>query len=132
MKRNRFISGVFGLLLSVSAASAQAVPDNTGPASQYMPAVLRNVGFEPPLNGRLPLDLAFRDETGRNVQFRDYFNQRPVVLALVYYGSPIPCDQLEQGVVRTLRLLSFTPRQDYERAFVSSAPRETPDMAAQK
>jgi len=128
----RFISGVFGLLLVASAATAQAVPDNTGPASRYMPAVLRNVGFEPPLNGHLPLDLAFRDETGRNVQFRDYFNQRPVVLALVYYGCPMLCDEVEQGVVGTLRMLSFTPGKDYEVVFVSFDPRETPDMAAQK
>ncbi|HXJ06483.1 MAG TPA: SCO family protein [Candidatus Acidoferrum sp.] len=132
MNRMRFISGVFGLLLVASAATAQAVPDNTGPASRYMPAVLRNVGFEPPLNGHLPLDLAFRDETGRNVQFRDYFNQRPVVLALVYYGCPMLCDEVEQGVVGTLRMLSFTPGKDYEVVFVSFDPRETPDMAAQK
>jgi protein SCO1/2 len=132
MKRMRFISGVFGLLLCGSAASAQAVPDNTGPASQYMPAVLRNVGFEPPLTGHLPLDLVFRDETGRNIQFRDYFNQRPVVLALVYYSCPMLCDEVEQGVVGTLRMLSFTPGKDYEVVFVSFDPRETPDMAAQK
>lgn len=128
----RFISGVFALLLCASAASAQAVPDSAGPASQYMPAVLRNVGFEPPLNGHLPLDLPFRDETGRNVQFRDYFQQKPVLLALVYYGCPMLCDQVEQGVVGTLRMLSFTPGKDYEVVFVSFDPRETPDMAAQK
>lgn len=132
MNWTRFISGVFALLLSASAASAQAVPDNTGTASQNMPAVLRNVGFEPQLNSRLPLDLAFRDETGRNVQFRDYFNQRPVVLALVYYGCPMLCDQVEQGVVGTLRMLSFNPGRDYEVVFVSFDTRETPEMAAQK
>jgi protein SCO1/2 len=97
-----------------------------------MPAVLRNVGFEPQLNSHLPLDLAFRDETGRNVQFRDYFNQRPVVLALVYYGCPMLCDQIEQGVVGTLRMLSFKPGRDYEVVFVSFDSRETPEMAAQK
>ena len=128
----RFISGVFALLLCAGAACSQAVPDNTGTASQNMPAVLRNVGFEPQLNSRLPLDLAFRDETGRNVQFRDYFNQRPVVLALVYYGCPMLCDQVEQGVVGTLRMLSFKPGRDYEVVFVSFDTRETPEMAAQK
>jgi protein SCO1/2 len=97
-----------------------------------MPAVLRNVGFEPQLNSHLPLDLAFRDETGRNVQFRDYFNQRPVVLALVYYGCPMLCDQVEQGVVGTLRMLSFNPGRDYEVVFVSFDPCETPEMAARK
>jgi len=120
------------LLLSASAASAQAVPSSTGPAAQNMPKVLQNVGFEPQLNAHLPLDLAFRDETGRSVQFREYFSQRPVLLALVYYGCPMLCDQTEQGVVGALRMLSFNPGRDYEVVFVSFDPRESPDMAARK
>jgi protein SCO1 len=132
MNWTRPISGVFGLLLSASAAMAQAVPSSTGPAAQNMPAVLQNVGFEPPLNAHLPLDLAFRDETGRNVQLREYFSQKPVLLALVYYGCPMLCNQTEQGVVGSLRMLSFNPGRDYEVVFVSFDPRESPDMAAQK
>jgi protein SCO1/2 len=128
----RSISGVFVLLLSASAASAQAVPSSAGPAAQNMPSVLRNVGFEPQLNAHLPLDLAFRDEAGRNVQLREYFTQKPVVLALVYYGCPMLCNQVEQGVVGALRMLSFNPGRDYEVVFVSFDPRESPDMAAQK
>jgi protein SCO1 len=131
MNWTRAISVVFTLLLGASAASAQAVP-STGPAAQNMPPVLQNVGFEPPLNGHMPLDLAFRDETGRSVQLRDYFSQKPVLLALVYYGCPMLCDQTEQGVVGALRMLSFNPGRDYEVVFVSFDPRESPDMAAQK
>ncbi len=132
MNCKRSISGLFALLLSASAACAQAVPSNTGPAAQYMPSVLKNVGFEPRLNAHLPLDLAFRDETGRSVQLREYFNQKPVVLALVYYGCPMLCNQTEQGVVGALRMLSFNPGRDYEVVFVSFDPRESPEMAAQK
>jgi protein SCO1/2 len=132
MNCTRVISGVFALLLGASAAGAQAVPSDTGPAAQNMPSVLRNVGFEPQLNARLPLDLAFRDETGRGVQLRDYFTQKPVLLALVYYGCPMLCNQTEQGVVGALRMLSFNPGRDYEVVFVSFDPRESPDMAAQK
>ncbi|MGB2672810.1 MAG: SCO family protein, partial [Candidatus Acidiferrum sp.] len=128
----RSISVAFALLLASSAASAQAVPDDVGPASKGLPPILQNVGFEPTLNARLPLDLAFRDETGRNVLLHDYFQQRPVVLALVYYGCPMLCDQLEQGVVGTLRMLSFNPGRDYEVVFVSFDPRESPELAAQK
>jgi protein SCO1/2 len=131
MNWTRAISVVFTLLLGASAASAQAVP-STGPAAQNMPPVLQNVGFEPPLDGHMPLDLAFRDETGRSVQLRDYFSQKPVLLALVYYGCPMLCDQTEQGVVGALRMLSFNPGRDYEVVFVSFDPRESPDMAAQK
>jgi protein SCO1/2 len=97
-----------------------------------MPPILRNVGFEPQLNARMPLDLPFRDEAGRNVQLREYFTKKPVLLALVYYGCPMLCNQTEQGVVGALRMLSFNPGTDYEVVFVSFDPRESPDMAAQK
>ena len=126
------ISGIFALLLGASAASAQAVPSGTGPAAGNMPSVLENVGFQPQLNARLPLDLAFRDEAGGDVQLREYFTAKPVLLALVYYGCPMLCNQTEQGVVGALRMLSFNPGRDYEVVFVSFDPRESPDMAAQK
>ncbi len=121
------------LLLAACTLHAQAVPSNTGPSAATMPRALQNVGFEPPLNGPIPLDLSFRDETGRNVQLREYFGQqKPVVLAFVYYGCPMLCDQVEQGVVGSLRMLSFNPGRDYEVVFISFDPRETPDMAAEK
>jgi protein SCO1/2 len=132
MNRARVISGVFAFLLASGAALAQAVPDNAGRAPGKLPPILQNVGFEPPLNGSLPLDLAFRDEQGRDVPLRDYFMQRPVVLALVYYGCPMLCNQVEEGVVGSLRMLSFSPGRDYEVVFVSFDPRESPSMAAQK
>lgn len=122
----------FALLLGTSAASAQTVPSNVGTASQGLPPILQNVGFEPALNAHLPLDLTFRDETGRDVQLREYFTNRPVLLALVYYGCPMLCDELEQGVVGSLRMLSFNPGTDYQVVFVSFDPRETSSMAAQK
>lgn len=120
------------LLVTGTLLRAQAVPANTGPAASAMPAALRDVGFEPPLNGQMPLDLPFRDETGRSVQLREYFGQKPVVLAFVYYGCPMLCDQVEQGVVGSLRMLSFNPGRDYDVVFVSFDARETPDMASEK
>jgi protein SCO1/2 len=132
MNCNHSISGVFALLLAASAASAQAVPSGTGPAAGNMPSVLENVGFQPQLNAHLPLDLAFRDEAGRDVQLRRYFTEKPVLLALVYYGCPMLCNQTEQGVVGALRMLSFRPGRDYEVVFVSFDPRESRDLAAQK
>ena len=132
MKKVRYIVGIAALLLAACTLRAQAVPSNTGPAAAAMPVALQNVGFEPPLNGQMPLDLVFRDETGRNVQLREYFGQKPVVLAFVYYGCPMLCDQVELGVVGVLRMLSFNPGRDYEVVFVSFDARETPEMAAEK
>jgi protein SCO1 len=132
MNRARAIATVAVLLVSGGIARGQAVPSNIGVVSTTMPAQLQNVGFDPQLNAQIPLDLPFVDENGSNVQLRDYFKQKPVVLAFVYYGCPMLCNQVEQGVVGSLRMLSFTPGRDYEVVFVSFDPRESPDMAAQK
>src|ERR1700692_2025578 len=132
MNRARAIATIAGLLVSGVLARGQAVPSNIGVNSTTMPAQLQNVGFDPQLNAQIPLDLPFVDENGNNVPLRDYFKQKPVVLAFVYYGCPMLCNQVEQGVVGSLRMLSFTPGRDYEVVFVSFDPRESPDMAAQK
>src|ERR1700722_15545037 len=128
----RSILSVAGLLALAVTANAQTVPDNVGTASAGLPTALRNVGFEPPLNGQIPLTLAFRDEYGHDVHLGDYFGHKPVLLALVYYGCPMLCNQVEQGVVGSVKMLSFNAGHDYEVVFVSFDPRETPDMAAEK
>ncbi len=132
MKKVSHIAGIAAFLLGTCSLHAQTIPGSVGPAAATMPTALQNVGFEPPLNGPMPLDLSFRDETGRSVQLREYFGQKPVVLAFVYYNCPMLCDQVEQGVVGVLRMLSFNPGRDYEVVFVSFDSRETPEMAAEK
>jgi protein SCO1/2 len=122
------------VLLAAGSAnvSAQTVPGGVGNSSSGLPLALRNVGFEPPLNGQIPLSLRFKDETGRDVALGDYFHGKPVLLALVYYGCPMLCNQVEQGVVGSLKMLSFNPGTDYEVVFVSFDSRESAEMAAQK
>src|SRR5579863_5756992 len=138
MKQVRTIANWFAVLALAMAfaggarVSAQTVPDNVGTPSSGLPTALKNVGFEPPLNGQIPMALRFKDETGRDVAFGDYFHGKPVLLALVYYGCPMLCNQVEQGVVGSLKMLSFNPGSDYEVVFVSFDPRESADMAAQK
>lgn len=132
MKLLRYIFGIAALLAASSALQAQTVPGDVGPTSSTMPPALQNVGFEPPLNGQMPLDLPFRDETGRDVQLREFFGQKPVVLAFVYYSCPMLCDQIQMGVVGALRMLSFNPGRDYEVVFISFDPSDTPELAADK
>jgi protein SCO1/2 len=129
----RSISGFAALLTVGALVGAQTIPGSVGKSSAGLPPALLNVGFEPPLDGQLPLDLGFRDEAGRAVHLRDYFGQqKPVLLALVYYGCPMLCNQVAQGVVGSLKMLSFDAGRDYDVVFVSFDARETPDMAAKK
>jgi protein SCO1/2 len=138
MKQVRTIAGWVSVIalafLFVGGASvlAQTIPGDVGSSSTGLPPALRNVGFEPPLNGQIPLALRFKDETGKDVAFGDYFHGKPVLLALVYYGCPMLCNQVEQGVVGSLKMLSFNPGTDYEVVFVSFDARESADMAGQK
>lgn len=121
------------LLMAASYACGQAVPANTGESSNGLPPVLQNVGFQPELNAQIPLDVTFKDESGADVKLSSYFHQqKPVVMAFVYYGCPMLCSQIEHGVVGSLKMLSFNPGRDYEVVFVSFDDRETPSMAEAK
>jgi protein SCO1/2 len=121
------------LLVAGPPSFAQAVPDNTGPAAKNLPTILQNVNFRPELNAQIPLDTSFTDENGQSIELAQYFHQqKPVLLAFVYYGCPMLCTQLEQGVVGSLRMLSFNPGRDYDVVFLSFDDRDTTEMAAAK
>lgn len=120
------------LLLAASAAKAQMIPDNVGQSSNGLPPALVNVGFDPELNKQIPPDVAFTDENGRSVQLKGYFGKKPVVLAFVYFTCPMLCNQVEQTLVGTLKMVSFNPGADYEVVFVSFDPSDTPDAALKK
>ena len=132
MNRLRFITATLALFAFCTMSRAQNVPDNVGQSSAVLPPALQNVGFSPQLNAQIPLDITFADESARSVQLRDYFDRRPVLLALVYYSCPMLCDQVELGVVGSLKMLSLRPGRDYQVVFVSFDSRETPSLAAQK
>jgi len=133
MRKLRNILTLGILLVAAAQGYAQALPDNVGQASTGIPAVLQNVSFRPELNAQMPLDTPFTDESGKSVTLGSYLHQqKPVVLAFVYYGCPMLCTQLEQGVVGSLRMLSFNPGRDYDVVFVSFDDRDTAQMATAK
>jgi protein SCO1/2 len=94
--------------------------------------MLRDVGIEQHLDAPLPLDAAFRDESGREVHLGDFFNDRPVVLALVYYRCPMLCTQVINGFLKASQAIPLEIGRDYEVVTVSIDPRETSEMAAEK
>jgi protein SCO1/2 len=120
------------LLLVATAVHAQMIPDNVGQSSNGLPPALLNVGFDPELDKQIPPDLAFTDEYGRSVQLKEYFGSKPVVLAFVYFTCPMLCNQVEQTLVGTLKMISFNPGTDYQVVFISFDPSDTPDEALKK
>jgi protein SCO1/2 len=96
------------------------------------PDPLKGIGIDQKLNAQLPLDLPFRDDSGRDVKLGDYFGKRPVVLALVYYSCPMLCTQILNGMVSSLRVVTFNPGEDYDVVAVSFDAREKPPLALEK
>lgn len=120
---------VISTIVLTSMALAQIV---TEPPAERLPPQLGNVGIEQRLNQQVPLDLQFRDESGRTVQLRDYFHAgRPVVLSLVYYNCQILCSQVLSSLAHSLRLVKFDAGTDFEILTVSFDPHETPQMASE-
>ena len=129
------------VMASVMALTAVAVSAQSGgeglrpqagiPSSQ-MPGALQGVEFEQRLNTKLPLDLPFFDETGREVRLGDYFARRPVVLAFVYYECAMLCPQVLNGVTSALSALDESAGREFEVVAVSFDPRDTPIAAAAK
>src|SRR5687767_6429431 len=101
-------------------------------AQQGLPELLRDVGIDQRLDAPVPLDLRFRDEAGRSVQLAEYFGSKPVLLALVYYECPMLCTQVLNGLVGSLKALSFDVGKEFEVVTVSFDSRETPALAASK
>ena len=101
-------------------------------AQNARPAPLRDVGIDQKLDEQLPLDLTFRDETGKPVQLRKYFGQKPVLLSLVYYDCPMLCTLVLNGLVRSLRAVPLDVGDQFQVVTVSFDPRETAALAAAK
>lgn len=92
--------------------------------------ILEDVGIDQRLNESVPLDLVFRDETGREVRLGEYFGKKPVILSLVYFKCPMLCTLVLNGLVRSLRATSFDPGREFDVITVSFDPSETPETAA--
>ena len=104
----------------------------TPPTSQRPPG-LQFVGIEQHLDADVPTNLEFKDELGNPVKLSDYFGHgRPVILNLGYYQCPMLCSELLQGLVGSMKALTFDLGKDFDVVTVSFDPRETTEMAAAK
>jgi protein SCO1/2 len=133
-------SSLFGVAAAlvftfVMPASAQqySADKPLGAAAQSTPAFLKNAGINQNLGRQLPLSDHFVDSSGIDAPLATYFQQRPVILALVYYKCRMLCPQVLSGLARTLRQVAFTPGKDYDVVIASIDPADTPaDGAAEK
>jgi protein SCO1/2 len=116
---------VGGWLLVLCAFVAHAETSSTPP---QLPG---NVGVAQRLGTQIPLDLMMRDESGRVIRLRDYFNHgRPVLLHFVYYRCPMLCPMVLEGLSSALTELKFNVGDQFDIITVSIDPRDKPSEAA--
>jgi protein SCO1/2 len=118
--------------LPFTAFGQYAQPPQGGVSSNDVPLALKDISIEQRLGEQVPLDINFRDETGRSVRLGDYFGKRPVVVSLVYYNCPKLCNLVLNGLVGGLRTLPFTVGKDFDVVTVSFDPREGATDALKK
>jgi protein SCO1/2 len=110
------------LLLGFSPARAETLTDSR----------LAEIKFDQKLNEKISLDLHFRDEDGKDVRLGDYFSNKPVILVLGYYGCPMLCTLVLNGMVEGLQDIRWSIGKEYDVINVSINPHETPSLAAAK
>jgi protein SCO1 len=133
IRRSALSLGLLALLAGSVGARAQ-VSDygqkQMGPIRDEAPQLLKKVAITQKLNTRIPLNLQFRDETGKTVILGDYFGKRPAILALVYYQCKMLCPEEIDSMVGALEMVKLNPGKDFNVIFVSIDPSETPAIAA--
>lgn len=116
----RMIPAILMIGLLTDSASAQERAEDQ---------VLSRVGIEQNLNAALPLDAEFVNDQGQTIHLGDYYGDRPVVLALVYYNCPMLCGLVVNGMLKVLTEVAFEAGRDYEVVVVSFDETETPELA---
>jgi protein SCO1/2 len=119
----RSIGAVMVLLLFVCvSANAQDPPSG----------ILTEIGIDQKLDAQLPLDTVLRDENGKDVALRDLFHGKPVILNFVYYECPMLCSMALNGLLHSMKPLTFSAGKEFEVLTVSIDSRESSELAAAK
>jgi protein SCO1 len=134
--RGRRLLPALGLLAALmSAGPAGAHPPGSehvhpsGVAASPGPDGGVQVGVDEKLGAKIPLDLTFRDETGRPQRLGALITG-PTVIVPVYYSCSNVCNFLQGDLSRVLPTLKGTPGVDYRVLSISFDETETPELAA--
>src|SRR5205807_115789 len=108
-------------------AAARALPASPSPqvGGGGQPA---SVELEQTLDAQVPLDLTFRDETGKAVALRQYFGRKPLLMNLIQYRCTMLCSEEMKALGQTLKEMQFTVGDQFNVLTVSIDPRERPEL----
>ena len=126
---SRRVSRQMLMLCATLAASSRAANAQVN----VLPREMQNIGVIEHLNGQVPADASFLDESGHPVRLGQYFDgRRPVVLNLAYSRCAMLCNMVLNAVVRALQETPWSVGEEFDAVTISIDPRETTRMAAER
>lgn len=119
-----------------SAAAAVALLSVNAPAwggdPEHVARIRESVAFDQKLGVQIDRSLSFVDENGKHVELGELLRGRAVILTPVYYGCPMLCTQVLNGLVDGLKTVDFELGRDFDIVTFSIDPRDTPQIAREK
>ncbi len=102
------------------------------PASE-VPEEIKDVGIEEKIGESINLNLIVTDDSGEKRPLSSYFkSHKPVILSPVYFSCSGLCNFHLNGLVDTLKLVDWSPSNQFEIIALSFDSKETSDLAAMK
>ncbi len=128
-----FVALLAALIVAPFAAPAQAAPvkdSQIGDRTERGPQQLHGVAVTEHLGSALPLDLPFKDNTGRAVKLRDYFDgKHPVIITLNYSNCPMLCSLELTGLAKGMKQLEWRAGDQFRVLTVSLDPTESNELS---
>ena len=117
------------LMLPPRTFSLEPDRPSPGPAASSPVTTEESPGVDEHLGAKIPLDLVFRDETGRPVRLA-YLVAGPTIILPVYYSCTNICNLLQGGMAAALPSVQRKPGAEYRVLSISFDETETPALAA--
>lgn len=122
---SRIIIALFVLFCLRSTGASQVVKQND--------EKLDRINVDEHLGRKIPMDLVFTSDDGRQVTLGEFFNHgKPVVLTLGYYECPMLCNLVFNGLSSAVSKLDWTPGDEFRMVTVGIDPSETHELAYAK
>jgi protein SCO1 len=118
------------------ASRGPGMTSGVGPASvptDRVPDAVEGVSVTEKPGGAIPLDVPVLDEYGESRLLGSYLKAgKPVVLNLGYYGCPMLCGLVLNGLTQSVAEMGWTPGEEFVIVSLSIDPDETPRLAREK
>jgi protein SCO1/2 len=105
-----------------------------GEGSLMLPNALKNIDIEDKAGAQIPLDISLIDHDGQPRLLSDYIgkDELPTIITLGYFGCPMLCNLVLNGLLETVKKLGFRLGKDYRIVTISIDEKESSELALKK